>query len=251
MQTTELVNYLDNLLHVKTISDKSVNGLQVGHAGNTVIKVAFAVDACLDTFQGAAAGKAQLLCVHHGMFWGTSIPITGAMFDRIQFLLAHDLALYAVHLPLDAHPEFGHNAQMAKLLGLQEMQPFGDYHGQMLGFMGKLPQPLEFSAFCAQFETINQGPLLPLAFGKKIVSTVGIVSGGAADICKEAIDKNIDVYITGETHHGSYHVIKEGQLNVIFAGHYHSEKFGLLALAEHLEQKFGLVTTFIKAPTGL
>ncbi|OQY29155.1 MAG: Nif3-like dinuclear metal center hexameric protein [Candidatus Cloacimonetes bacterium 4572_55] len=250
MNTTELVNYLNELLNVENCADAAYNGLQVGNGDAEIEKVAFAVDACLEAFQQAAQAGAQLLVVHHGLMWNKFGAIVGISYKRIKYLLDNNLALYSAHLPMDLHAEFGHNAQLAELIGLQKLERFGEYRNQMIGFSGQLPDPLPFSEFCRQFEKINQGQLAVVASGKEIVRSVGILSGGGAMSHLEASEKGIDVLITGETSHSAYHLIKESGVNVIFAGHYHSEKPGLHALRKHIERKFRLKTLFLNIPTG-
>ena len=121
--------------------DSSLNGLQVTRHTTEISRVAFAVDACLETFRRAVEQQADMLFVHHGIFWGHESRLTGTHYERIRFLIENDLALYAVHLPLDMHPEFGNNAGMAAALGLVELRPFGTYKGQTIGCAGRLPQP--------------------------------------------------------------------------------------------------------------
>ncbi len=251
MNVLEVTDYLDDLLKVEDFRDSSYNGLQVGNKDDRVSKVAFAVDACLESFERAAAAEAQLMVVHHGLLWPKLEPLTGMVFERIKFLIENNLALYGVHLPLDSHPEFGHNAQIVKLLGLREIEPCGDFQGQSIGFSGQLPRAVLFSDFCQIYEKINMGPLTTLAFGHKMVKSIAVISGDAALSCFEVIKKGIDVFITGEANYIAYHPAKEGKLNLIFAGHYHTEKFGLFAVAEHLQTKFGFETEFIDIPIGI
>ena len=250
MKTIDLVKYCNDLLDIRSIKDPGYNGLQVDHEKGEVTRLAFAVDASLESFAKTSEAKAQMLIVHHGLMWDKFGPITGITYKRIKFLIDHDIALYAVHLPLDAHPQLGHNAQMARLLQLQNIDPFGEYHGIELGVVGNLPEPVLFDAFCEEFRKINKGSVTVLSFGATEVNRIAIVSGGGSSAINEAIAKNVDVFITGESTHSFYHTIKEGNLNVILAGHYNSEKFGLVALAEHLCGKYNVETTFIEAPTG-
>lgn len=250
MQTHELVQHLDELLNIRDIQDVGFNGLQVDNGNQTVTKVAFAVDACMESFQQTVNAGAQILVVHHGLMWGKLGPITGMTYDRIRLLIERQVALYGVHLPLDLHHEFGHNAQIATLLGLQEVERFGEFRGQPVGFMGRLPKPIYFKDFCQMYEEVNRGPITALPFGKETVETVAVISGDAALSCFEAMERNIDVFITGESNYIAYHPAREGKLNLIFGGHYHTEKFGLFALATHLETEFNLETVFFDIPTG-
>jgi dinuclear metal center YbgI/SA1388 family protein len=250
MKRDELVGYLDDYLHVKTIEDDSSNGLQV-EGSEDVIRLAFAVDAGLAAFQGAQAAGAQMLVVHHGLFWGKPILITGIHRRRLGQLFDAGLSLYAVHLPLDFHPEVGNNATLARWLRLDEAAPFGDYKGQPAGIAGQLPQALSLDRFGEFVEESLGEPLVRVwPFGPATVRRVGIVSGGAAFLIDQAAEAGVDVYLTGEMSHTYYHQARELGLNVVFGGHYATETAGLKALSAHLVERFGLETTFLDLPTG-
>lgn len=251
MLTKDLITYLDELLDTKGIKDASQNGLQA-EGPEEVNKIAFAVDACLASFEEAIAGKAQLLIVHHGLFWGVSLPVTGTHYQRMKTLIQGNVGLYASHLPLDMHPEVGHNAQLAKGLGLKEISPFAEYHGQTIGFSGTLEQPMKLLELSEKLEGITEQPVLRRdSFGPDMVSRIGIVSGGAADEVKQAALEGLDTYITGEPSHSNAHLAKELNMNVIYGGHWATETLGLKALASHLNEKFSLETFQIELPTGL
>ncbi len=234
-------------------ADVSLNGIQVGMREQEVTKAAVAVDACRETFERAAALGADLLLVHHGLFWGKPLPITGAHFRRIQFLMNHGLALYAAHLPLDMHPEVGNNAGLAEILGLQERQPFGEYHGTALGVQGRLPEALDLDGLMERLwgGLPGEGRVQTLPFGPAEISTVGIVSGGAPRTVGEALEKGLDCFITGDASHEIYHQALEGGVHVIFGGHYWTEIWGVRRLADQMEKALGLETVFIDVPTGL
>ena len=157
--------------------------------------------------------------------------------------------LYAAHLPLDLNPDLGHNAEMAKELRLEEIEPFGMYKGIPIGFKGQFKKAKSIENITSIFNKLF-GEYQFLKMGKKNIRTVAIVSGDAASLVPEAIDKNIDLYITGEPSHSMYHLIKEAKLNVIFGGHYKTETFGLLALEKLIGDKFYLKTKFFDIPTG-
>ncbi|MDR3192369.1 MAG: Nif3-like dinuclear metal center hexameric protein, partial [Treponema sp.] len=139
----ELDKFFRSLLDLDGFSavDSSLNGIQVDNDGE-IHKIAFAVDASLETFKRAAGAGAGLLFVHHGLFWGSPLRISGTHRERIKFLLEHNLALYAVHLPLDQHPSLGNNAALAELLGIESLEPFGLYHDRKIGYKGMLKEPL-------------------------------------------------------------------------------------------------------------
>ncbi|RPI53849.1 MAG: Nif3-like dinuclear metal center hexameric protein [Chloroflexi bacterium] len=250
MRRDELVEYLDDLLQIEAIEDTSNNGLQVEGAAE-IRRLAFAVDASLAAFDGARAAGAQMLLVHHGLFWSKPLMVTGLHRRRLGLLVAADLSLYAAHLPLDFHPELGNNATLARWLGLAGVEPFGQYKGQPAGYAGRLPEPLSLEALVSRVEASLGEPVSQVwSFGKSTVETVGIISGGAARFVDQAAAAGVDAYLTGETSHGAFHDAQELGMNVIFGGHYATETAGLKALAEHLATHFGLETVFLDLPTG-
>ena len=250
MRKAHLIKYLNQLLRVAEIEDASKNGLQVEGASE-VSRVAFAVDACQAAFAEAAAKDAQLLIVHHGLFWDKPLILTGPHYHRISTLLKANLALYAAHLPLDCHPKLGNNAELARLLRLKNRRPFGKYHKAILGFSGELAKPLPLDALARQLErATGLPPVRVLASGPKLVRRVGCVSGGAADMMDQAAAAGLDTYVTGEATHRAFHEAAELRINVIFGGHYATEILGLKVLARHLKQRFSLDTVFLNLPTG-
>lgn len=215
-------------------------------------KVAFAVDASLAAFERAVAEKAQLLIVHHGLFWEKPSRLVGPLFRRVRTLILGGCGLYAAHLPLDAHPEVGNNAEMARLLGLQDMRPFGRYHGVDIGVAGILEPPIPIPTLIGRLiQILHVPPIRVLAHGPSETRRIGIISGGAAMMIGQAAEMELDTFITGETSHSHFHQAAEEGLNVIFAGHYATESLGVKALARHLEEKFGLETVFLDLPTGM
>ncbi len=244
----DVVQALNRTLDVAEIADASRNGLQVAGAA-LVKKVALAVDACLAASQAAVKTGCQMLVAHHGLIWKEPLPITGAYGRHIRFLLEHDLNLYAAHLPLDLHPVLGNNAGLARLLLLRQIQPFGEYHGRAIGFKGVLPHACAVNELADKLDSALGGKSVVLPFGSKNIRTVGIVSGGAPEQLAEAIAKKLDCYITGESSHVCHHQALESGMNVIFAGHYHSEKPGVQALGRWLNRRFGLETVFLDLPT--
>jgi dinuclear metal center YbgI/SA1388 family protein len=216
-----------------------------------VERVAFAVDASLAAFEAAAAAGTQMLVVHHGLLWGEPVMITGVHRRRLQVLLAAGVSLYAVHLPLDFHPQLGNNAVLARWLELQEAGPFGQYRGHPAGIAGSLPQAVDLKTFAARVEKVLGEPVIRIwPFGLSEVRRVGIVSGGAGFLLDQAAEAGVDVYLTGEMSHSAYHQAQELGLNVVFGGHYATETAGLKALAGHLARGFGLETVFLELPTG-
>jgi dinuclear metal center YbgI/SA1388 family protein len=250
MKQDELVSYLDEYLQIRAIEDSSNNGLQVGGT-DQVTRLAFAVDASLATFEAAHTAGAQMLIVHHGLFWSRPIMVTGIHLRRLRTLLDAGLSLYAAHLPLDYHEEVGNNATLARWLELEGVEQFGDYKGYPIGFAGRLSQPCSLEQFAAQVEQSLGEPVLRIwPFGPGTVQKVGIVSGGAGPLVSQAADAGVDVYLTGEVSHIAYHEARELGVNVVYGGHYGTETAGLKSLAEHLSDRFGLETIFLDLSTG-
>lgn len=250
MKRSKLVAYLDTYLEIGAFEglDRSLNGLVVGGAEKDVRKVAFAVDACQSTFEKAIEECADLLIVHHGLYWGVPLPITGVHHTRISTLLKGNLDLYVAHLPLDAHSKVGNNIVMAGKLGLQDIEPFAPYKGTPLGYKGVLKDGGD-TKWIAERLGFENPVVLP--FGKGTITTVGIVSGGASSDVYAALSDGLDCFITGEVEHQIYHDAQESGITVMGGGHYQTEIFGVQALSAHLRDTFDLEVCFIANPTGL
>ena len=253
MNSEKLDSFYKSFLDFKSFEsvDSSLNGLQVDNDGTDIKKAAFGVDASLEIFERVVKCGAGMLFVHHGLFWGHPLRITGSHRERLKFLLEHNLALYAVHLPLDQHPELGNNAALASLLGIQQPEPFGEYHGKKIGYKGNLTEPLNIDEAVKKISFMNRPPLSVFPFGVKENRTVAVVSGGAPYTALEAIDEGIDLYVTGETSHSIYHQALEGHLNLIAGGHYSTEVWGVRRVMEKTTRDTGLEVEFIDVPTGL
>ncbi|GHT85034.1 GTP cyclohydrolase 1 type 2 [Spirochaetia bacterium] len=253
MTSRTLDAYIRSLLDLESFApmDPSLNGLQVDNDGAEITKIAFAVDACMETFQRAADGGAGMLFVHHGLFWAQPLRLTGGHRTRLRFLLDHNLALYAVHLPLDQHPSLGNNAVLAELLGIESPEPFGEYHGRKIGYKGALSKPLTIEEALRRISFKDRPPLGVYPFGKRESLHCAVIAGGAADEALQALDEGIDLYVTGEMSHQVYHQALEGRLNMIAGGHYSTEVWGVRRVMEHCAAQLNLDLEFIDAPTGL
>jgi len=250
MRLDELVAYLDDYLAVREVPDypNAFNGLQV--EGRTEVRrVALAVDACLFTIRAAIDGNADLMLVHHGLLWGDRAPVTGRYYERLALLIKNDLAVYASHLPLDAHPEVGNNHVLARKLGLRAGGMCGEHEGALIGVWADATIPLADLADRVA-EAVGARPRL-IATGPATTRRVGIVSGGAGTWIDQVQAAGCDTFITGEGPHHTYFEAEERGINVLYAGHYATETVGIRALGEHLAQQFGLETFFIDHPTGL
>lgn len=250
MQTTELVTYLNQYLRLAEIEDRSNNGLQVEGASE-VHTIAFAVDACLASFEAARDLKAQMLITHHGLFWSEVKLMTGPHFKRIKTLLEANISLYSAHLPLDEHSEVGNNVELCRMLDLIDIEPWGRYKSGPGGYGGSLPQPLALNELAAKIDRLLNTRSTVLAFGPQMIDRVAVCSGGASFLIPQVQAAGYSTFFSGETSHQNYHDAKDYGLNVIYAGHYATETVGLKALAKHLETKFNLQTTFIDLPTGM
>ena len=244
-----LVAYLDEYLALDEWKEKSLNGLQVEGA-DQVGRVALATDAALATFAMAEEAGAAFLIVHHGLFWGRPLPVVGAHRTRIAALLDADISLYAAHLPLDAHPEVGNNAVLARLLGIGDVEPFGVWGGRAIGWRGEVSSATDRVGLGGELEALLGTRPDVLAFGPEEIRSVAIVSGAAADLVADAAAAGVDAFVTGETSHVTWHHARELRMNVFFAGHYATETLGVRALGDHLAERFDLDAVFLDAPTG-
>lgn len=245
-----LVTWLNTYLNISHYPDASQNGLQI--EGKTEIsRIAVAVDTSLRTLTDAIDAGADMLIVHHGLFWGQSPLVVGPLAKRLKVALEAGLNLYVAHIPLDAHPEVGNNAMLAQALSLQDVQPFGQYRGRDIGFKGVLPFPLELQDLADRLQRTTGEVCLVHGGGKGTVSSIGIISGAAAKDIGTAAQAGLDVFITGEPSHAQFADAFEYGINTIYIGHYESEIFGVRALAARIEEEFGLGWQFIHVPTGL
>lgn len=250
----EISDFIDNLLNVEMYSnDPSNNGLQV-KASDLVKKIGFGVDASLELFQKAAEDNCDMVVVHHGISWGNGFKkivddLTG---KRITALFRKNLSLYAVHLPLDADPKYGHNATICRQLKLKNIQPFAEYAGYKIGFHGELETPVKLSELVKNVEQILDTECdVYGADPEDIVQKIGVASGGAADELADADKLGLDVYITGEMNHYHVHTAQELSPALITAGHYKTEVPGIKELMRAVTENFNLECKFYDLPTGL
>ena len=218
MKQEKITDWIAKTLDVASFDDVSNNGVQIARRGEDVRKVAFAVDASAQSVADAVAAGAQLLVVHHGISWGGGIRrLDGGVYNVVKTAMDADLALYAVHLPLDAHPKYGNNFELARYLGLKNLKPSFTYHGRPIGVRGTLPN------------------------GKR----VGICSGGGGSFAPEAQAIGCDLYITGEADWGETIAAENIGMPMICAGHYQTETFGVKALAAAMKKVLKVETVFL------
>ncbi len=253
---TDVVAALDSELHTTEIPDYSGahNGLQVANRGG-VSRVAVAVDASLNTLRDAVAQQANLLIVHHGLFWGGVQPVTGVVYERQRLLFEHDLAIYSTHLPLDCHPALGNNVRLAVALGLSPSGSFAQHKTISIGVRGE--DDID-TADLAQRARVFAG-----GYGGTVRTSLpvegrrtrrwGLCTGGGAnsDTLREAREHGLDTLIVGEgPHHTAVEAI-EHDLCIMYAGYYATETLGVQALGAWLEQRYALPWSFLFHPTGL
>lgn len=247
---SEIVQAADKLLRIDSVGDSSRahNGLQVENSGE-ISRILAAVDACEASIRAAAEVPGTLLVVHHGLFWTGVVPVTGPSYRKLRRLIESDVAVYSAHLPLDCHPRIGNNILLAKAIGLKRPIPFLELEGTPIGMRGTLALTRE-----ALLDRVCQavGGKVHLApGGPEQVRKVGVVTGGAGNEVARAAAEGLDTFISGEGSHWSYPLAEELGINLIYAGHYATETFGVKALAAFLSETTGLPWDFFDHPTGL
>lgn len=243
--------YCDRLLRTSEILDweGAVNGLQVGNGGRGVTRIAAAVDASLATVRLAMDAGADLLLVHHGLFWSPSHPWTGRKYELIQALVESRLAVYSSHLPLDLHPKLGNNAGLCRALGLRGGKPFFREKGSDIGL--RVGVAIDRGELVARMtRVLGRAPIL-LPGGPMKCRRIGVVTGGAGAEVRKAVREGVDTFITGEGPHWTYALAEELGVNVLYGGHYATETFGVKSLAAHLSRRYRVPWSFIDHPTGL
>ena len=254
MDSIDFFSQLDSILQIREARsvDNALNGLQISSMRTQVNKVITAVDASMDTIERAVSMGADCLFVHHGIFWGAQKAIVGSHRARIHALLMHECALYAAHLPLDLHATLGNNIAIAEHLGLENIVPFGRYKDIDIGYCGTLPTPQSMEEIKQHILQENSARALSvLPFGAKKCTHVGIVSGGGTFALAEAIERNMDALIIGDANHVLCAEAQENNINVLCAGHYNTEVWGVRRVAAHITDHLGITAEFLDLPTGL
>lgn len=244
----ELLAYLDAYLDPDRDADYGPNGLQV-EGRPRIRSLVTGVSACEELFRRAVERGADAVLVHHGLFWeGTPRAVTGPMKRRLATLLRADVSLFAYHLPLDRHPAVGNNAVAARALGLVDLAPFAVYKGKPVGCRGRFPAPVAAAELVARCRGLFGREPLAFLSGPDPLTTVGVVSGGAQGEVHQAIAAGLDAYLTGEVSEWVMNLVRETGLHYLAVGHYAGEKLGVLALGEHLAERFGLAVEFVDVP---
>ena len=244
MQRDDFTDFLTTYLKTDDYNDDCPNGIQVEGTAE-VRKIFTAVSASVELFEIAAAQKADTVIVHHGIIWNFERPVyKGGYRERIRLLLENNINLYGFHLPLDAHEEIGNNAQLCRRLEVKNMRPFGDIKGQYIGMKGEIDKIDKESFFKRISKLVDRDPLI-FDYGPDQVEKVGVISGGAQKYLNQAVSAGLDVYLTGEVSEHIMHYAKEEKIHFVSAGHYATEKFGIIALGQLLEKQFNVEITFI------
>lgn len=248
--------FLDGLLHEARIDDYggAINGLQMS-SGAPITKIAAAVDFSLRTLNQCIENDANFLIVHHGMFWGGTIPFVGAAFTKMKLLCEKQVAVFSSHLPLDMHPEIGNNALLAKELGLNATRGFANWKGSSIGVAGDSDIPTS--------ELAGRAESFAARYGGKVVTTSNVPgrttrkwgmctgAGASAETLEEARSEGIDTLVVGEGPHWTSVAAEDADIAIIYAGHYATETLGVQAAAKRASEKFGIPWFFVNAPTGL
>lgn len=247
--TSEILTELDRLLEPARFDDYCPNGLQVPGPAQ-VSTIATGVSASVELFELATTERAELLIVHHGIFWGASPgPVDAPLKRRLQTLFDANIALAAYHLPLDAHPQIGNNALLARALGAEPIEPFALRHGEPIGCLARLPgDGVGASELFTRVRKATSREPLVFDSGPALIRTVAIVTGAGADHLTEAAAAGADALLTGEPAERVMAQARETGLHFIAAGHYATETFGVKRLGEHLAERFSVRHVFIDVP---
>lgn len=242
---TELIQYCDQFLDSKRIRDYCPNGLQV-EGCNEVAKIVTGVTASQALIDQAVALNADAILVHHGYFWkGERAEITGLKKARIKSLLTHDISLIAYHLPLDLHPQVGNNAQLASLLGLELAGPLEPDAKPSVGQAGKLVSPMLAGEFAEKIGQVLGRECQHIGDPSAKIETIGWCTGAAQGMIEHAANQGLDAYLSGEISEPTVHIARETGVHYFSAGHHATERYGVKALGEHLNEKFGVDCQFI------
>ena len=246
-----LIDHCDALLKPERFSDYGPNGLQVPGA-EEIATVATGVSASVELFERAAEAGAQLVLVHHGLFWGAgAYGIDKALHRRLVPLYAHGMALAAYHLPLDAHPEIGNNALLAEGLGASDPRPFAEHEGVPIGIAARFAPAIAPDELADRVRRLTGQLPLHLAYGPERIGSIGIVSGGASDYLADAVAAGHDAFLTGEPAERVMTQAREAGIHFVAGGHYATETFGIRALGDQLSHRFGIRHVFIDDPNPI
>ncbi|WP_094751924.1 Nif3-like dinuclear metal center hexameric protein [Psychromonas sp. CD1] len=245
MKNTKLANKLDQLLEIHQFKDYCPNGLQI-EGRQEVQKIILGVTANQALIDIAVIQKADAILVHHGFFWkGETENIVGMKYKRIKALIENGINLYAYHLPLDVHTQFGNNTHLAKLLGIIDRRPLEPWNKRSVGRVGKFSEALTSTQLSARIEKVLQRKPLHIDGGKSEIKSVAWCTGGGQDLINIAAEQGIDAFISGEISERTVHIAREMGIHYYAAGHHATERYGVQALGEWLQSECALEVSFI------
>lgn len=249
-ELSRIVEFCDRTFSPQTFQDYdgAMNGLQVENSG-IVTKIAATVDASIATVRKAVEAGADLLVVHHGLFWSPTVPWTGRRYELLDLLVSNNVAVYSMHLPLDAHRKLGNNALLCAALGLKNLKPFFFEKEQFLGY--RTQTRLTRGELSKRMAAVLGRTPIVLPGGNDRCERIGVVTGGAGSQLKKTAAEGVDTFITGEGPHWTFALAEELRLNVFYGGHYATETFGVKALAAELSNRFKIPWCFLDHPSGL
>ena len=246
---------LDTKMYEK--ADKAINGIQVENEGEWK-KLAICVDFCMETLNEAIRTDCQAMLVHHGIFWGNQLPISGRHYQLISKLIKHNIALLALHLPLDMDLTYGNNIGLIEVLGLEFVKKFSDYKGLEFLFLAKSSKDksdsqssITLAGLVEDYEKKLGKPLSVVGDGRKKIKTLAVCSGGGLFGLESAKKEGADALLTGDANHTYYHLAKELDIAIISGGHYLTETIGVKRFGAKLSDRYDLETVFIDIPTDL
>lgn len=242
---TEITAALDEYLDIGMVADSSLNGLQVEGA-EEVSRAALAVDASQATIEAAVDADCQFLFVHHGLFWGQQVSLTGVVGQRVRTCFADDLSVYAAHLPLDVHAEVGNNVLLAKRLGARIDGTFGK-----IGVLASFEEATDIGSVAGRLAGAGCAEPLIWSFGDGEVGRIAVITGRGCSELDAAVDAGADCFVTGEPVHEAYHAARDHGIHCLFGGHYATETFGVRAIGDWLAEQFNIETAWIEHPTGI
>lgn len=240
-----LTQFCDEILSTYEFNDYCPNGLQVD-ADTPISKIITGVTACQALIDRAVAENAEAILVHHGYFWkGEPAPLIGMKGKRIRLLMQHGISLLAYHLPLDAHPQLGNNAQLALALGWTDWSPLYPNEKHPIGNIVDLAAPLSIAALTNKLSTTLSRPPLHLSGGNQAISRIGLCTGGAQDMIEQAAQMGCQAYISGEVSERTTHIARELGIEYFACGHHATERGGVLALGNYVKENLALTVDFV------
>ncbi len=244
----EIVRHLDLLLGAAEVADYCPNGVQV-EGGADVGRIVTGVTACAELIRLAAARGAQMLVVHHGIFWNHQPPVLrGALLGRVRALLDAGITLLAYHLPLDRHPDVGNNAPALRELGATDLEPFASCKGTTIGWKGRFAEPIAPDELLRRVGAVYGPPAHAFLDGPARIATIGLVSGAAQGEAQTAVAAGLDAFVTGEVSEYNFHLAREEGIHHVSVGHHASERIGPRRLADHLRRTFAVAAEFVDVP---